>query len=114
MPSPAGISFGKYVLIERLAAGGMAEVFKAKKLGAAGFEKICAVKRILPSFSEEKAFQDMFIDEARLASQLTHTNIINVDDFGFEQGQFFLAMEYIAGTDLSKFLALLQGRNARL
>jgi hypothetical protein len=114
MPSPAGISFGKYVLIERLAAGGMAEVFKAKKLGVAGFEKVCAVKRILPSFSEDKDFQNMFIDEATLASQLTHANIVNVDDFGSEQGQFFLVMEYIAGVDLSKFLKLLYERNARL
>ena len=76
------IPFGKYLLVERLAQGGMAEVFRAVYQGAAGFEKQVAVKRILPVFDGTKDFVAMFVDEARIASSLTHVNIVQVSDFG--------------------------------
>jgi len=102
--------FGKYQLVERLAAGGMAEVFRAKALGAAGFEKDIAIKRILPQFSADEAFVKMFIDEARLAAQLQHRNIVQIFDFDQVDGAYYIAMELVEGCDLK----LLARRSERL
>jgi len=96
------IPFGKYVLVERLAQGGMAEVFRAVFQGAAGFEKQVAVKRILPVFEGARDFQHMFVDEARIASSLTHVNIAQVFDFGEIEGSYYLAMELVDGVDLGR------------
>jgi hypothetical protein len=96
------IPFGKYVLVERLAQGGMAEVFRALFSGAAGFEKQVALKRILPVFDGAQDFVTMFVDEARIASSLTHVNIVQVFDFGQEDGSYYLAMELIDGVDLGR------------
>ncbi|MEZ4705354.1 MAG: bifunctional serine/threonine-protein kinase/formylglycine-generating enzyme family protein [Bdellovibrionota bacterium] len=94
------IPFGKYLLTRRIAVGGMAEVFKAKLLGAKGFEKTLALKKILPEYSQDEEFLTMFIDEARISSNLAHPNIVQVFDFGEIEHQFYLAMEYIDGTNL--------------
>ena len=94
--------FGKYQLVERLAAGGMAEVFRAKALGAAGFEKDIAIKRILPQFSADDAFVRMFIDEARLAARLQHRNIVQIFDFDQVEGSYYIAMELVEGCDLKR------------
>jgi serine/threonine protein kinase len=94
--------FGKYQLVERLASGGMAEVFRAKALGAAGFEKDIAIKRILPQFSADEAFVKMFIDEARLAAQLQHRNIVQIFDFDQVDGSYYIAMELVEGCDLKR------------
>jgi serine/threonine protein kinase len=94
--------FGKYQLVERLAAGGMAEVFRAKALGAAGFEKDIAIKRILPQFSADEAFVRMFIDEARLAARLQHRNIVQIFDFDQIEGSYYIAMELVEGCDLKR------------
>ena len=72
---------GKYLLMERLATGGMAEVYRAKAGGAGGFEKQVAIKRILPSYSQNDEFRKMFEYEARLSSMLTHANIVQIYDF---------------------------------
>src|SRR4051794_8045064 len=69
------IPFGKYLLLDRISVGGMAEVFKAKSYGVEGFEKVIAIKRILPSMGEDRDFIKMFIDEAKIVGQLAHTNI---------------------------------------
>ncbi len=95
---------GPYVLVERLAAGGMAEVFVAKKVGAHGFEKRLAVKRILPHLAQDAEFVKMFIDEARLAARLEHPNVVQVFDFGEAEGSLFLAMEYVEGITASTIL----------
>ncbi|MFT3699855.1 MAG: protein kinase [Kofleriaceae bacterium] len=92
--------FGKYHVLEKLAQGGMAEVYKVKTVGIAGFEKIQALKRILPSSAREGRFIRSFIDEARIAVELTHRNIVQVFDFGKADGELFLAMELIEGRDL--------------
>ena len=97
-------SFGKYELIERIAAGGMAEVFRARRRGLAGFEKILVIKKILPHLAQEKEFVELFIDEARIAVQLIHVNIVQVFDLGEIEGQYFMAMEYVQGLDLSRLL----------
>ena len=69
------VKYGDYYLIERVAVGGMAEVFKGVSYGVEGFERLFAVKRVLPDISEDQEFIDMFIDEAKIAVQLSHANI---------------------------------------
>ncbi|NVB83229.1 MAG: protein kinase [Kofleriaceae bacterium] len=92
--------FGKYHVLEKIAQGGMAEVYKVKTVGIAGFEKVQALKRILPSSAREGRFIRSFIDEARIAVELTHRNIVQVFDFGKADGELFMAMELIEGRDL--------------
>lgn len=92
--------FGKYFLFDRVAVGGMAEVFRAKTLGADGSERIVAVKRILPDVAADKELVSMFIDEAKIAVQLNHPNICQVFDWGKVDDSYFIAMEYVSGRDL--------------
>lgn len=92
--------FGKYVLLRRLAYGGMAEIFLARLEGEEGFRKTCVLKRILPQFSSDTEFVRMFVDEAVLAARLTHPNVVQTYDFGNIDGSYFIAMELIDGTDL--------------
>ncbi|MCX5716868.1 MAG: hypothetical protein NTW44_00875 [Nitrospirae bacterium] len=73
---------GQYVLFEKVATGGMAEIFKAKKIGIEGFEQVLAVRRILPHLSSDEEFINMFIAEAKLVARLTHKNIPQIYDFG--------------------------------
>ncbi len=94
------IRFGKYLLLERINVGGMAEVFKAKAFGVEGFERLIAVKRILPTIAEDVEFIDMFIDEAKIAVQLSHANIAQVFDLGKVSDSYFIAMEYVQGKDV--------------
>ena len=77
-----GERFGQYVLLERIAIGGMAEVWKARMRGVEGFQKIVAIKKILPHLSDNADFVGMFIDEAKLAAQLNHPNIVHIYDLG--------------------------------
>ena len=92
--------FGKYQLLDKIAIGGMAELFRAKLTGAQGFEKLIAVKKILPNLSREANLVTAFIDEAKLAALLHHENIIQIYDFGSMDDQYFIAMEYLFGKDL--------------
>ncbi len=93
----AGIRFGQYVLLRRIARGGMAEVFLAQQQGLEGFDRRVAVKRILPHLAAAPDFVKMFLSEARLAAQLSHPNIVHIYDFGKIDGDYFLAMEYVEG-----------------
>src|SRR3954468_4489635 len=101
LPSP----FGRYTLLERLGVGGMAEVFRSKIVLSHGFEKLLVIKRILPHLALDKTFVSMFIDEAKLTAQMVHPKIVQVTDFGEVNGQFFIALEYVDGSDA---LALLR------
>jgi serine/threonine-protein kinase len=92
-----GIRFGQYVLLRRIARGGMAEVFLAQQRGLEGFDRRVAVKRILPHLSDSPDFLKMFLGEAKLAAQLTHPNIVHIYDFGKVEGDYFIAMEYVDG-----------------
>lgn len=92
--------FGQYILISKIGSGGMAELFKAKKLGIEGFERVLAIKRILPHLSSDEEFIDMFIAEAKLVARLTNKNIVQVYDFGRIGQNYFISMEYIRGKDL--------------
>ena len=99
-----GVKFGQYVLVEKIATGGMAEVWKARMRGVEGFQKIVAIKKILPHLSDNQDFIEMFIDEAKLAAQLNHNNIIHIYDLGKIQSSYYIAMEYIDGYDLKTIL----------
>ncbi len=92
--------FGKYHVLERITQGGMAEIYKVKTVGIAGFEKVLALKRILPAYAAEPRFIRSFIDEARIAVSLNHRNIVQVFDFGRAEGELYMAMELIEGVDL--------------
>ncbi|HEY0709272.1 MAG TPA: serine/threonine-protein kinase [Polyangia bacterium] len=94
------VPFGKYYLLERINVGGMAEVFKAKAFGVEGFERLLALKRILPNIAEDEEFITMFIDEAKIAVQLQHANIAQIFDLGKVDDSFFIALEYVHGKDL--------------
>ncbi len=107
---PGGTRFGQGVLRERLATGWMAEVWKARMRGMEGFQKIVAIKKILPHLSESQDFVEMFIDEAKLAAQLNHSNIIHIYDLGKIQTSYYIAMEYIDGCDLKTILKQAQER----
>lgn len=97
--------FGKYYLLEPIATGGMAEIFKAKTIAeVAGFEKLLAIKRILPHLSQNTDFITMLIDEAKIAVQLNHMNIVQVFDLGKVDDDYFIAMEYIHGRDLRSIM----------
>src|SRR5687768_4187290 len=106
MPEPANapVVYGKYQLLDLLARGGMAEVFKAKSHGVEGFEKILVIKRILPELSRNPQFVEMFINEAKIAVTLSHANIVQVFDLGKTDDTYFIAMEYVAGYDLATVL----------
>ncbi len=94
------IPFGKYYLLERINVGGMAEVFRAKAFGVEGFERLVAVKKILPNIAEDEEFIAMFIDEAKIAVQLQHANIAQIFDLGKVEDSFFIALEFVPGRDL--------------
>jgi eukaryotic-like serine/threonine-protein kinase len=95
---------GRYQLVKPLAQGGMAEIFLARQEGPAGFGKTVVVKRILSHLASDSGFVEMFLDEARLAAQLSHPNIVQMFDFGEDDGSYYQAMEYLAGEDLSSII----------
>lgn len=91
------VPFGKYLLTDLLAVGGMAEVYRAKIFGASGFEKEMVVKRILPKYAKNPSFVQMLIDEAKIAVSLSHGNIVPIYELGELEGSYYIAMEYVAG-----------------
>src|SRR3954463_6234738 len=92
--------FGKYTLLRRLSAGGMAELFLALHRSVAGFEKLIVIKRILPAMNQDKSFIDMLLHEARVAATLSHPNIVQIFDVGQVDGIYYIAMEHIHGEDI--------------
>ncbi len=99
-----GERFGQYTLLEKIAAGGMAEVWKARMRGVEGFQKTVAIKKILPYMTDNSEFIGMFIDEAKLAAQLGHPNIVHIYDLGKIGRDYYIAMEYVEGRDLRSIL----------
>ncbi len=96
--------YGQYVLVRKLAEGGMAEIFLAKLLGTDGFERNVVIKRMLSNLSSLPDFVEMFREEARLAARLAHPNIIQIHELGFIDGCYYICMEYLAGEDFSTTL----------
>ncbi|HET9185067.1 MAG TPA: protein kinase, partial [Solirubrobacterales bacterium] len=101
---PGAERFGQYTLLEKIAAGGMAEVWKARMRGVEGFQKTVAIKKILPHMTDNSEFIGMFIDEAKLAAQLSHPNIVHIYDLGKIGRDYYIAMEYVEGKDLRSIL----------
>lgn len=107
-------SLERYDVLDRIAIGGMAEVFLAKAHGAHGFEKTLAIKRILPDLASDQEFEERFIAEAKVAVRLSHTNIVQVLDFGRFANSLFIAMEYVDGVDLATLLRRHRDRGTRV
>ncbi len=101
--------FGKYLLHERLGMGGMAEVFRATYNPEGGFQKVVALKRVLPQYAEDDGFIGMFREEAALCSQFSHPGVVQVFDFGRFGDSYFLAMEYLDGPPLGRVLRAHKG-----
>jgi serine/threonine protein kinase len=93
---------GRYHLIERIAVGGMAELYLAKQDGPSGFEKTVCIKRIRSHLCAQPEFVNMFLNEARLAALLNHPNIVQIYDLGQDGDEYFIAMEYVSGTNMSE------------
>lgn len=104
----------RYRVIERLAAGGMAEVFRGESAGIEGFRKKVAIKRVLPKLSANLEFINMFLDEARLCAYLSHSRCVQVFDIGEAGGSHFIVMEFVDGADLKEMMDHLAQRGARL
>ncbi len=98
-------TIGRYKILDRLAVGGMAELFKATLSGDHGFQKIIAIKKILPHLATDRQFVEMFIDEARITGQLDHAHIVQVYELGTDADTPYIAMQYVDGIDV---LALLR------
>ena len=105
-PASSPGAFGRYQLLQKIGAGGMAEVYKARMSGEQGFEKIVAIKRIVPHMATNAEFVTMFVDEAKLAAQLNHNNITHIYDLGKVDAWHYIAMEYVEGKDLRTLLKL--------
>jgi serine/threonine protein kinase/tetratricopeptide (TPR) repeat protein len=99
------VLFHNYELLDRIAEGGMAEVWRARSRGAAGFEKTVVIKRVLPSLMANPGFAELLVREAKIASRLSHANIVQIFDLGEEAGAYFIAMEYVDGKDLGAVMA---------
>ncbi len=93
-------SHQRYRVIDKIDAGGMAEVYRAEREGLEGFAKQVAIKRVLPHLSENERFIRMFLDEARLSGRLTHSNCVQVFDIGYGDNAYFIVMEFVDGTSL--------------
>src|SRR3954463_6062056 len=104
-------NFGKYILLEKIATGGMAEVYLAKAIGVGGISKYVAIKRILPQYSDNPEFIQMFKDEAKIVINLSHGNIVSIHDFGIEDSQFYLVMDYVDGQNLRQVYNKIKNEN---
>jgi serine/threonine-protein kinase len=108
------VMLGRYELLHPLGVGGMAQVFKARALGPGGFKRDVVVKRILPEYGRDSEFIRMFVDEAKILGLLHHPNVVQVYEFGEDDGTLFLALEYVEGPSLSRVLRTLRGANKRM
>jgi serine/threonine protein kinase len=107
-PQPVGERFGRYVLLELIGRGGMAEVYRAVAHGLEGFQRVFVIKRILKEKCAHPEFVEMFVNEARISALLNHPNIVQIYDFGQIDGSYFLAMEHLRGKDLLSVLRQLR------
>ncbi|MBF5045506.1 protein kinase [Aggregicoccus sp. 17bor-14] len=105
---------GKYLLLERINVGGMAEIFIAKEFGIEGVERILAIKKILPTMAEDQEFITMFIDEARISLQLNHANIVHIHELGKYEDNYFIAMEYVSGRDVRTLIERFRKRRTTM
>lgn len=104
MAQGEGSTFGKYILLKRLAIGGMGEIYLAKLIGPEGFEKMLVIKRMLSHHTENQRYVDMFFAEARVAAQLNHSSIVQIYDMGQIDDVYYIAMEYVHGKSLKEVI----------
>ena len=104
--------FGDYHLLEKIATGGMAEVYRARAYGLAGFEKILVIKRVLDDLAKDDEFLKLFVDEAKIAVQLLHVNIVQVFELNEVNGSYYMAMEYVHGLDLARLVSRTHNRQS--
>jgi serine/threonine-protein kinase len=109
-----GLTFGRYQLLERVAAGGMGEVWVGLQTGIGRFQRPVAVKLLLPHLIDDERLVKMFLQEARVGAQMTHANVVQVYDVGFEHDRYFIVMELVRGVSLSKLISGLQGVEEKL
>jgi len=107
-------TFGKYQILERIATGGMAEIYKARLEGIGGFQRTFAIKRILPHLSQNAEYVAMLVDEAKVAGLLSHANIVQILDLGQIDGVWYIAMEYVQGPDLGAVLRRCRDKGIQL
>jgi serine/threonine protein kinase len=107
-------TFGAYEIVRRLGVGGMAETSLAIRRGPGGFEQRVCLKRVLPAYSEDSRFVEMFLAEARIAARMRHNNVVQVFDFGVNEGSYFMALELVEGLDLRVVLERLKRRGTKL
>jgi eukaryotic-like serine/threonine-protein kinase len=105
---------GKYELVSLISSGGMGEIYLAKQYGIEGFNKLVAIKTLQPHLSDDQEFVTMFLDEARLAARLTHGNIAEIYDLVFDEGDYYIVMEYVQGEDLETILDACKKKNQDL
>lgn len=114
MAKSAVQTFGKYQILERIATGGMAEIYKARLEGIGGFQRTFAIKRILPHLSQNAEYVAMLVDEAKVAGLLSHANIVQILDLGQVDGVWYIAMEYVHGPDLGAVLRRCRSKGIQL
>ncbi len=105
---------GRYDLVARLAIGGMGELFLARERGLAGFERLVAIKRILPNLASRSSFREMFLREARILARLNHPNIVQTFGLGEDEGNYYLVLEYLRGSTLRELQVLAEERGTRI
>jgi serine/threonine protein kinase len=110
----AGTPFGRYRLLDKIASGGMADIYRGVAIGAQGFERVVAIKRIREEAAQVADIGEMFADEARVSALLEHPNIVQVYDFGAVGGNYFIAMEYLRGKNLDEVLRALRAADERM
>lgn len=99
--------FGSYYLFDLIGKGGMAEIFLAKTFTGLGTERLCVIKRILPHLNADTNFCEMLIQEAKLCARLSHANVVQTQELGQIEDNYYIAMEYVEGVDLNRLLGLL-------
>lgn len=112
--APIPSQLGKYEVLDRIAYGGMAEIFLARELGLAGLERLVVIKRILPQFASDETFVEMFLQEARFVARLSHPNVVQIHELGEADGALYIAMEYIEGSAVRELLAQAKRRETLL
>ena len=97
-------SFGRYRVVERIAEGGMADIFRARLDGIGGFQRSWAIKRVRPHLSGHGDYTDLLVEEAKIGGLLNHANIVVINEMGEQDGQLYLVMEFVDGPDLARVL----------
>ena len=113
MVATGGAPIDRYVVLQHLSEGGMGAIYVGKKLGAGGFEMEVVLKQLLPEFTQQEEFIDLFLREAKLSATLDHANIVHTIDLVTAGGEYFIVMEYLPGGDLRSLLKRAKRRGKR-